>query len=82
MGMNNAMMRQMMQENNVHKEEEMEEPKEKETVNLSAESLTDIAKMVASMIESSGGHNGYEHLHEKYHELDKRIAICEALLKK
>lgn len=74
---------QMMQENNVHKEEKVEEePKEKETVNLSAESLTDIAKMVASMIESSGGHTGNEHLHEKYHELDKRIAVCEALLKK
>lgn len=83
MVMNNVMMRQMMQENNVHKEEKIEEePKEKESVNLSSESLTDIAKMVSSMIESSGGHNGYEHLHEKYHELDKRIAICEALLKK
>ena len=83
MAMNNMMMRQMMQENNVHKEEKVEEElKEKETVNLSAESLTDIAKMVASMIESSGGHTGNEHLHEKYHELDKRIAVCEALLKK
>lgn len=85
MAMNNVMMRQMMVDNNVHKEEKKtveEEVKEVETVNLSAESMTDIAKMVSSMLESSSGSHGYDHLHEKYHELDKRVAICEALLKK
>ena len=84
MAMNNMMMRQMMTDNNVHNEEKkpIEEVKEMETVNLSAESLTDIAKMVASMLEGSSETVNHHHLHEKYHELDKRVAVCEALLKK
>lgn len=53
--------------------------KEIETTHISSESMVELAKMVSSMIESSPTYSE-KHLHEKYHELDKRIAICEALI--
>lgn len=82
MVMSPAMMRSMME--NKEKEDkktEGEVKEEKATVNLSAESMTDIAKMVSSMLESSEPH-GHKQLYDKFHELDKRIAVCEALLLK
>ena len=90
MVMNPTMMRNMMMENKEKEEHKpMEEVKDKEhekhektTVNLSAESLTDIAKMVSSMLESTSDSYSHKQLHDKYHELDKRLAVCEALLKK
>lgn len=53
--------------------------KEIETTHMSAESMTDLAKMVSSMLDASPTYVE-SHLHKMYHELDKRIAICEALI--
>lgn len=66
-----------------HKEEpkveELSTVKEVETMHISAESMTEIAKMVSSMLETSPTYSE-KHLHQMYHELDKRIAIVEALI--
>jgi hypothetical protein len=74
----NSVMRAMPE----HKEEVKEETKttEVETTNVSAESMNDLAKMVAAMLSASVPTNE-SYLHEKYHELDKRISVCEALIK-
>lgn len=79
MMMTNNAMRGVQHE---HVEEKNEDVKveEKETVHLSAESMTDIAKMVSSMLETETPSHEIKCLHEKMHELDKRIAICEALI--
>ena len=61
------------------KHEEMVVNKEVETMHISAESMTEIAKMVSSMIETSPSYSE-KHLHQMYHELDKRIAVVEALI--
>lgn len=90
MVMSPTMMRNMMMENKEKEEhktsdemkDEKHEKHEKTTVNLSAESMTDIAKMVSSMLETTSDSYGHKQLYDKYHELDKRIAVCEALLKK
>ena len=64
------------------KEEVKEELKheELETTNLSSDSMTDIAKMVASMLETVAPSVGYRELDDRFHELDKRIAVLEALV--
>lgn len=65
-----------------HKEEVKEETKmaEVETTNVSAESMNDLAKMVSAMLSASLP-TEETYLHKKYHELDKRISVCEALIK-
>lgn len=79
--MTNNAMRSVQHEHIEEKsEEDKVEEKEKETVHLSAESMTDIAKMVSSMLETETPSHEIKCLHEKMHELDKRIAICEALI--
>jgi hypothetical protein len=63
------------------KEEEVKEEvktTEMETTHISAESMNELAKMVASMLSSTHTESD---VHEKLHCLDKRIAICEALIK-
>ena len=84
MVMSTTMMRNMMMENKEKEEKKPEEEKkeEKQTVNLSAESMNDIAKMVSSMLATVPSDYGHQQLHDKYHELDKRLAVCEALLLK
>lgn len=81
MMMSNGMMRNSYSE--PKKEEVKEEVKkeEVETTNVSSDSMTDIAKMVASMIETLTPSISYEKLDDRYHELDKRIAVVEALIK-
>lgn len=78
---NNSM--RVMPHVNEHKEEPTIEEnttvKEIETMHISAESMTDIAKMVSSMLETSPIYSE-KHLHQMYHELDKRIAVVEALI--
>ena len=77
--MNNGMIRSA-QYVETKKDDEKEEIKsvEYETTNISAESMTDIAKMVSSMLDGSSSYD-VKHLHEKYHELDKRILVLENL---
>lgn len=78
--MNNGMIRNAQYTEPKKDEEKKEEIKsiEYETTNISAESMTDIAKMVSSMLEGSSSYD-VKHLHEKYHELDKRILVLENL---
>lgn len=52
-----------------------------ETTNVSSDSMMTIAKMVSSMLETSNQAYDIKCLYEKIHELDKRLAVNEALLK-
>ena len=80
MMMNNGMVRNPMTEvKEIKNETGKEEHKELEVVNLSPESMVEIAKMVSSMLETTDEHSD-KHLHEKYHELDKRLAVVESLI--
>ena len=69
-----------------HKEEHKEEhivhqDVSRETTNISAESIVDIAKMISSMIETTNPAWDIKCIQEKIYDLDKRISINEALLK-
>ncbi len=79
MMMNNGMVRNPIMDVKDSKPEIKEEVKELEVVNLSSDSMVEIAKMVSSMLETTDEHSD-KHLHEKYHELDKRLAVVESLI--
>lgn len=64
-----------------HNMEHMEHNMDVETTNVSSDSMMTIAKMVSSMLESSNQTYDIKCLYEKIHELDKRLAVNEALLK-
>lgn len=77
--MNNGMVRNVSMEKQEPKEvDKIEDVKQLETVNLSSESMVEIAKMVSSMLETSTS-TDVKHLHEKLHEIDKRVAILEKM---
>lgn len=59
------------------------ETEKDEGVKLSAESMTDIAKMVSSMIEHTGDDKMEHHhtMHKELEDLDKRLSVVEALVK-
>lgn len=68
-----------------HNEQKTEHTKMEhyETTNISAQSMTDIAKMVASMLETTEPYNtnhDIKCIYEKLHDLDKRLAVTEALI--
>lgn len=68
-------------EHNMEHMEHMEHNMDVETTNVSSDSMMTIAKMVSSMLESSNQTYDIKCLYEKIHELDKRLAVNEALLK-
>lgn len=54
---------------------------EKEITNVSSESMVDIAKMISSMLESTTQPSDIKCIYAMLHDLDKRVAITEALIK-
>lgn len=84
--MNNVMMRNMMVENNVEDKTSEEEVKtekiEKDTSDSLTSCLFPYVSLVLSMLTESNKETvEIKCLHEKIHDLDKRIAVCEALIK-
>lgn len=64
-----------------HKDEHVEQKdSELETTNVSSDSMMAIAKMVASMIESTTQSHDIKCIYDKLHELDKRLSVNEALI--
>lgn len=64
-----------------HSTEHLEHKKNDfETTNMSSDSMTAIAKMVASMLDTTSHSYDIKCLYDKMHELDKRLAVNEALL--
>ena len=64
-----------------HKDEHTEhKDSELETTNVSSDSMMAIAKMVASMLESTTQSHDIKCIYDKLHELDKRLSVNEALL--
>lgn len=63
------------------KEENKEESHEVETTNVSSDSMVDIAKMISSMLSSTEKSSDIQALYSLFHNLDKRISVCEALIK-
>lgn len=85
--MNNVMMRNMMTENNIEEktpvEEEVKTEKvEKDTFETVSSYVMTCLPLILSLVSDSGKeHNEIKCLHEKIHDLDKRVAVCEALIK-
>lgn len=83
--MNNVMMQRMMTDNNIQeeakKDEETKEKNEKGILDL--DNLNTLLPILSAIISMSNlGFSDTDILKEKIHNLDKRIAVCEALLSK
>ena len=61
-------------EHHAHKESNLE------TTNMSSDSMVAISKMIASMLDSATQSKDIKGIYDKIHDLDKRLAVNEALL--